>query len=159
MKKIIAVSVLVATLATQLNASPITMLYHLQGIHSSFSTPDQLKETLMKNFPDAQHVSWEKNGDYFVAKFNTDTDRLTAYFSEDAELYKVTRFIECRHLPLTVQRALNERYDLQTRDKTIMEVTRGTETYYLVSFELDNKQIIVESNPSGNLQVIRKTKI
>jgi hypothetical protein len=150
MKKIIAGLVLLTSLVIQLHAE--TPLLNL-------NSPDLLEEKLMEAFPDATHITWERNGDLHVARFNTTNDRMTAYFTDDAELYKVTRFVECKHLPLTVQRSLNETYDLAKKEKTIMEVTKGTDTYYLISFESDNRQFIIESDMSGNLQVIRKTKL
>jgi hypothetical protein len=129
--------------------------------------PDEVKvskymvDQLVSAFPDAESITWEKVGDYYMARFTNSMGSIMAYMDEDGELYKVSRYIECKNLPLTVQRSLNETYDLKNRDAKVLEVTRSSnsQTYYLISFEYQNRKYIIESDLTGNLNVVRKNKV
>ncbi len=62
------------------------------GFSSSYAIPDpgdsnvKVTETVLesfkKEFPNAEYVRWDKNGDYFVASFNSDMQRLSVYFDD-----------------------------------------------------------------------------
>jgi hypothetical protein len=133
----------------------------------SFAEPRQedlkvskiLQENLAKAFPNAANVKWEKVGELYVADFKQDKDKMSAYFEEGGSLYKTTRYIDPASLPLAVVRSLNERYDLKDKEKKVLEVSRQNGTYYLISFDYDDKRYIVNSDPSGNLSVVKKTRI
>lgn len=118
-----------------------------------------LEENLAKAFPGAEDVKWDKIGDFYVADFKHEKDKMSAYFEEKGMLYKTTRYIDPAHLPLVVTRSLNERFDLKDKDKKVLEVSRASDTYYLISFQYNNKRYIVDSDPSGNLKVMKKTRI
>ncbi|HLO81577.1 MAG TPA: hypothetical protein VK166_11490 [Chitinophagaceae bacterium] len=118
-----------------------------------------IQAQLMEAFPDAEHVSWDKMGDYYLARFTNSMGTITAYLDEDGAIYKVARYIDTNSLPLAVQRSLNEKYDLK-ENETVLEVTRNNnQTYYLVSFEHQNRKYIVESDLTGNLKVVKKSKV
>jgi hypothetical protein len=119
-----------------------------------------IQAQLMEAFPDAEHVTWDKMGYYYLARFTNSMGTITAYLDEDGAIYKVARYIDANSLPLTVQRSLNEKYDLKDKAETVLEVTRNNnQTYYLVSFEHQNRKYIVESDLTGNLKVIKKSKV
>jgi hypothetical protein len=152
MRKILAGMALMVTLSATGYANP---------------EPDEVKvskymvDQLVSAFPDAESITWEKVGDYYMARFTNSMGSIMAYMDEDGELYKVSRYIECKNLPLTVQRSLNETYDLKNRDAKVLEVTRSSnsQTYYLISFEYQNRKYIIESDLTGNLNVVRKNKV
>lgn len=149
MRKILAGMALMATLATTGFTDP---------------EPDEVKvskymlDQLISAFPDAEDITWEKVGDYYMARFTNSMGSIMAYMDEDGVLYKVSRYIDCKNLPLTVQRSLNEKYDLRNKDPKVLEVTRSSnsQTYYLISFEHQNRKYIIESDLTGNLNVVRK---
>jgi hypothetical protein len=118
-----------------------------------------LQENLAKAFPGAADVKWEKIGDFYVADFKHDKDKISAYFEEEGMLYKTTRYIEPSSLPLAVTRSLNDRFGLKDKSKKVLEVSRQNGTYYLISFEYNDKKYIVDSDPSGNLSIVKKTRI
>ncbi|HSF45391.1 MAG TPA: hypothetical protein VLA58_05250 [Chitinophagaceae bacterium] len=119
-----------------------------------------IQSQLMAAFPDAENVTWEKVGEYYMARFNNSLGSIMAYLDEDGGVYKVSRYIDCKSLPLTIQRSLNERFDLKDKDSKVLEVTRNnSQTYYLISFEYQNRKYIVESDLTGNLSVIKKEKL
>lgn len=127
--------------------------------------PDEVKVSkfmlsqLMVAFPDAENITWDKVGDYYMARFNNSLGNIMAYIDEDGGIYKVSRYIECKNLPLTVQRSLNEKYDLKDKETKVLEVTRNNnQTYYLISFEYQNRKYIIESDLTGNLNVVKKDK-
>ncbi len=149
MRKILAVMVFMVTLSATAFASP---------------EPDEVKvskymiDQLVSAFPDAESITWEKVGDYYMARFTNNMGNIMAYMDEDGGLYKVSRYINCKSLPFSVQRSLNEKYDLKNKDPKVLEVTRSSnsQTYYLISFEYQNRKYIIESDLTGNLNVVRK---
>jgi hypothetical protein len=150
MRKILAGMALMTTLAATSYADP---------------RPEEIKVSkdmqlhLVTAFPDAQNITWDRIGDYYVARFMGSIGSMMAYLDEDGGIYKVTRYIDCKNLPLTVQRSLNEKYDLKDKESKVLEVTRdNSQTYYLISFEYQNRKYIVESDLTGNLNVVRKSK-
>jgi hypothetical protein len=143
----------------------IVMLTLLAATSYADPRPDEVKVSkfiqsqLMAAFPDAENITWEKVGDYYMARFTNRIGNIMAYLDEEGGVYKVSRYIESKSLPLTVQRSLNERYDLKDKESKILEVTRSSgQTYYLISFEYQNKKVIIESDLTGNLSVIKKEK-
>jgi len=138
------------------------------GISSGYAKPDPVGtdvkvsktvlESFNKEFPHAEYVRWEKNGDYFVARFNNEMQRLSVYFDENGKVYSTTRFIKADAVPLNAMKAIQEKYDLQENEIAAMEVSKETRTYYLFSFTKDKKYHIVESDASGNLKLIKKQK-
>lgn len=128
--------------------------------------PDEVKvskfmqEQLLAAFPDAENITWDKVGDYYMARFTNRLGSIMAYMDEDGGVYKISRYIDSKNLPLTIQRSLNEMYDLKNKETKVLEVTRNnSQTYYLISFEYQNRKYIVESDLTGNLNVIKKSKV
>lgn len=138
------------------------------GISSGYAKPDPVDsndkvsdivlESFKKEFPHAEYVRWEKNGDYFVASFNNEMQRLSVYFDENGKVYSTTRFIKTDAVPLNALKSLQEKYDLSENEIAAMEVSKESRTYYLFSFTKDKKYHIVESDASGNLKLIKKQK-
>ena len=130
---------------------------------SVFAQPQVPKEALEafnRNFPRASYVQWDRKGVLHMVSFVQENDKVTAYFDDKGELLKYTRYIESRNLPLTVQQAMNQAYDLSNKDRTVMEVTQGDgSTTYLISFEHKGRNYIVQSDASGVLTVIKKEKL
>jgi hypothetical protein len=144
----------------------IAMLTMLAATSYADPRPDEVKVSkfiqsqLMAAFPDAENITWDKVGEYYMARFTNSIGNIMAYLDEDGGVYKVSRYIESKSLPLTVQRSLNDRYDLKDKETKVLEVTRNSsQTYYLISFEYQNKKYIVESDLTGNLNVIKKEKL
>ena len=139
------------------------------GFSNSYALPDpgdsnvKVSETVLesfkKEFPNAEYVRWDKNGDYFVASFNNDMQRLSVYFDDGGKIYSTTRFIKTDAVPLNALKSLQKKYDLQEGEIAAMEVSKESRTYYLFSFTKDNKYHIIESDASGNLKLVKKQKV
>ena len=139
------------------------------GLSSSYALPDPVdsnvkvsetvRESFKKEFPNAEYVRWDKNGDYFVASFNSDMQRLSVYFDDGGKIYSTTRFIKTEAVPLNALKSLQKKYDLQEGEIAAMEVSKESRTYYLFSFTKDNKYHIIESDASGNLKLVKKQKV
>jgi len=104
-------------------------------------------------------VRWSKNGDYYVANFNNDMQRISVYYDENGKIYSITRFIKAESVPLNALKAVEEKYDVTDADVSVMEVSKESRTYYLMSFTKENKYYIIESDASGNLKLVKKQKL
>jgi hypothetical protein len=118
-----------------------------------------IQESFKKEYPNAEFVKWEKNGDYFVANFNNDMQRISVYFDEKGGIYSTTRFIKIENLPLNALKSVMQKYDVKESELVAMEVAKETRTYYLVNFIKDGKSYIIESDATGNLQLVKKQKV
>lgn len=139
------------------------------GLSNSYAKPDpvdsnikvteRVQESFKKEFPNAEYVRWSKNGDYFVASFNNDMQRLSVYFDEAGDIYSTTRFIRIEAVPLNALKALLDKYSIAETDVAAMEVSKEARTYYLFSFTKDRVYHIIESDASGNLKMVKKQKV
>lgn len=137
----------------------VVMTGFSQSISPDLNVSKSIRQSFEKTFPDAGNVRWEKSGDLYAAEFMYGKDRVTAFFEEDGEHYKTTRYIDQSNLPLAVTRALYDRFDLKGKCRHVLEVSRLRSTSYLVSFDYNNRSYIVESDSNGNLGVVKKTRI
>ncbi len=118
-----------------------------------------VQESFQKDYPNAEYVRWYKNGDYYVASFNNELQRLSVYYDDNGNVYSITRFIKCESVPLNAIKSVTEKYGVTEADIAAMEVSKESRTYYLFSFTKDNKYYIIESDASGNLKMVKKQKI
>jgi len=118
-----------------------------------------VQESFQKDYPNAEYVRWSKNGDYYVANFNNDMQRISVYYDENGKIYSITRFIKAESVPLNALKAVEEKYDVTDADVSVMEVSKESRTYYLMSFTKENKYYIIESDASGNLKLVKKQKL
>jgi hypothetical protein len=152
MKKILIA--LVVTLALGFSAS-----YAKPDPDTNIKVTEQVLESFKKEFPNAEYVRWSKNGDFYVASFNNDMQRLSVYFDESGGIYSITRFIRTDAAPLNALKSVQKKYDVQETELGVMEVSKESRTYYLFSFTKDKFYHIIESDASGHLKVVRKNKV
>ena len=65
-----------------------------------------VQESFQKDYPNAEYVRWSKNGDYYVANFNNDMQRISVYYDENGKIYSITRFIKAESVPLNALKAV-----------------------------------------------------
>lgn len=117
------------------------------------------EESFKKEFAGAEYVNWQKAGDYYMATFNYQGQRLNAYFEEDGQLRSTTRYIEYKSLPLNVVKKLQERFAGAVTDENILEVAKSTGTTYLITVKEGKKQYLVEADAGGNISIVKKQKL
>jgi len=118
-----------------------------------------VQESFQKDYPNAEYVRWSRNGDYYVANFNNDMQRISVYYDDNGKIYSITRFIKTESVPLNAMKAVQEKYSITEADVSVMEVSKESRTYYLMSFTKENKYYIIESDASGNLKLVKKQKL
>jgi len=128
-------------------------------VDTNLKVTETVLESFKKAFPNAEYVRWSMNGDYYVASFNNDMQRLSVYFDENGNIYSTTRFIKTEAVPLNALRALEQKYNLLETDIAAMEVSKEARTYYLFSFTKDKFYHIIESDASGNMKLVKKQKV
>jgi hypothetical protein len=130
-----------------------------EPVDSNIKVTETILQSFKKAFPNAEYVRWYRNGDYYVATFNNDMQRLSVYFDESGSIYSTTRFIKTEAVPINALRALEQKYDLQETDIAAMEVSKEARTYYLFSFTKEKVYHIIESDASGNMKLVKKQKV
>lgn len=118
----------------------------------------RIQSAFQKAFPGATVVSWERLKENICqAKFTLNNERLNAFFNEEGELVAIGRFIMKAALPLTVQRAVSNKYAADELQQVI-EITQNNATSYLLSFENEQLKTEVQAYSDGKLIVFKKEK-
>lgn len=110
-----------------------------------------------KEFSFVHDAKWESGGDVSQVRFSLNDQGFVAWYNKDAELLRIARNILYMQLPLSVIKALEEKYS-KADFTSIMEVTANNETSYHIQDEEKNKIISLEATPSGYITVVKKTK-
>jgi hypothetical protein len=117
------------------------------------------EESFKKEFSGAEHVNWQRAGDYYLATFNYQGQRLNAYFNEEGQLHTTTRFVEYKSLPLNVVKKLQEKFTGGAIDDAVLEVAKTSGTTYLVTVNDSKKKYVVEADAGGNISIVKKQKL
>jgi carbamoylphosphate synthase large subunit len=118
----------------------------------------KVKASFVKDFSAAADVSWEKQNDFYLAKFTINQLEVNAAYNEAGELVATSRSIETSLLPLNVSMEVAKKYEGYTVSPKSMELNyEGTTRYYLY-VENDKQVLKLKCSGSGNIEVERKTK-
>ena len=102
--------------------------------------PESILSQFNEDYPDAQDVDWQQEGDYYVASFSTSQSRGNAAWYEDNGRWGMTKYeIPFSHLPAAVAEAYAASEYGQagsgwhTDDEVdVLERRDGTETLYII---------------------------
>jgi hypothetical protein len=116
--------------------------------------PD-VKEVFKKEFPGAQSVSWSHQDGYDKATFILAGHRTIAYFDQDNELAGCVRDIFFDQLPITVMKAVDQKFP-SASFAGVREITNADGTFYLFTAEVSNKKYKVKVSSEGSFANIEK---
>ena len=117
----------------------------------------QVLNAFKTEFNAAQHVSWDKQGDYDKATFVLAGRRVVAFFSSEGQFEGCIRDIFFDQLPLTVMTAVDKRFgEAQILD--VREITNAEGTSYRISLESKNKKYRIRVSSSGGINEVEKLK-
>jgi hypothetical protein len=110
-----------------------------------------------KDFSLAKSIFWNADGEFTQVRFLVNEQGFVAWYNTDAELVSTARNILYNQLPLSVIRSLEEKYNSSDLI-SILEVTHGSETTYLIYAEGKDKKFLLKATPSGEITIVKKEK-
>jgi hypothetical protein len=119
----------------------------------------QIQASLEKEFNGAQYIVWKaiKKESIFQARFIYNNEQLNAFFDQEGNLLATGRLVAQAALPLTISKALSNRYQqYEFRDAT--EYTKEGETTYIISLENEKMKLTLQAYSNGSLYVFKKEK-
>ena len=121
--------------------------------------PESILSQFNEDYPDAQDVDWQQEGDYYVASFSTSQSRGNAAWYEDNGRWGMTKYeIPFSHLPAAVAEAYAASEYGQagsgwhTDDEVeVLERRDGTETLYIIEAERGESEVDLYYTADGVL--------
>ncbi len=108
-------------------------------------------------FKDASNVQWKGKEGLYIASFELNNEKVTAWFTEEGELEAVERSITQDQLPLLVARAVAAIND-EAVVTTIKEVNQSGELFYLAKSQTDKHMITYKISADGSVTTFAKKK-
>lgn len=117
-----------------------------------------IKVAFEKDFITAQHVQWEKTGDFYFASFYLNDVEVNAAYNEMGELVGTSRRIAITQLPLNISLILSKKYSGYTIYRDATEINFEGETKYLVTVTNTKQSLRLKIKTSGEVTVDKKIK-
>jgi len=116
-----------------------------------------IKENFEREFAGARSVKWNDLGDYKVATFTFNNNRVEAYFNtESGELEGAARFLIFDQLPLAVMKTFQSNFS-EAVFINALEISNANGVCYTLTFETKSKMYKVKMASDGN--VLSKVKV
>ena len=143
MKPMFVLLIFMTSFFTKSNASDIISAKALK----SFST----------TFGDAKEASWIATDTYYKVQFILNDQTLTAFYSAEGSLIRVTRNISSFDLPIMLQAELRKKYPNQWITELI-EMSGENGTNYYLTVENADVKTILKSNGNATWSVYTKLR-
>ena len=109
-----------------------------------------LNQHFISDFPKAKDIDWEVGAEIYEVEFEIGWTDYKAYYDKDGNLLMYKYDLAESELPAVVKNAAFDKYP-DSRIDDIDKVIRGTETYYVVEMEKEERDIKATFNPEGAL--------
>lgn len=111
----------------------------------------QVKKNFEREFAGAKSVNWNNLGDYQVATFTFENNRVEAYFNkETGEFAGAARYVMFNQLPLLVMRTFAKNF-ASTDFLSALEISNTEGDFYLLTAETQNNKYSFKVSADGNL--------
>lgn len=129
---------------------------------SAFTTTDvnvssRIKSSFEKDFASISDATWSTKEDMYIALFKTEDKSMAAAYNDNGKLLSVSREINLSMLPIGVSLALKNKYADYNISNSVIELF-SENTSYFIDAENAKHKIRLQSDSSGNLTVVSKTK-
>lgn len=126
---------------------------------SAFASGEEDKakaiKSLKKEFSTAKDIQWKLTDDYMKASFKWNDQQLEVFYNYDGEMIAKSRHIDPKILPLDAQQTIERRYAGYKIDETV-ELSGEVGTSFYVSVVKENKKVILQVSPFGEVSVYQK---
>lgn len=117
-----------------------------------------VKIAFEKSFTGASNVSWEKNEEFYFAHFKLEARDMDAAYNENGELLGISRTIAIGELPLSISRAIADKYPGYTTANTVTEISYEGQTKYYVNISNSKQVLKLKCNSNGEIEIEGKVK-
>lgn len=108
-------------------------------------------------FSTAKDVTWETGNNYFRAAFSLNGQRVFAYYTVDAELVSIARYISSLQLPINLFTKLKNDYS-KYWISDLFEVSNTDGVHYYVTLENADTKLVMNSSNGANWATYNKNK-
>jgi hypothetical protein len=119
--------------------------------------PISIKNDFNKHFNQATELSWESGSTFYKASFDKDYMHLYAFYSLGGNFIGVSRNINFRELPLSLQRNITRKYS-NCWISDIVEFSNNEGTTYYLNFK-NADQVITLKGTNGYWEVADRTDV
>lgn len=119
----------------------------------------QVRLAFQKDFAKASNAKWQAKDDFYFVDFSVDNTKFNAAYNEDGQLLATSRTTGLDQLPLTVTRAINEKYAGYNLGSVVIVLNYENETSYYVSVSNGKKVLRLKATANGDINVESKTKL
>jgi hypothetical protein len=144
MKKIIFLLGLVATVS-------------VCSAYSSEKVSQKVLSSFKSEFSTATNVEWETGTNYFRAAFSLNEQRIFAYYSPEAELISIGRYISSFQLPINLYNTLKKDYD-KYWISDLFELSNNDGIHYYATLETADNKLTIRSTNGGGWTTYSKSK-
>lgn len=140
----------------------VTIAIVVVGLSSTFASENstidpRIISAFEKDFSFAKNVKWEAKKDLAQVSFLLNDQAVTAWYNSDAVLITLARNLLYRQLPISVIKALDQKYP-DAALFGIIEIIHNNEVQYQVTAETKRKTLLLKVTPSGNITIKKRIK-
>ena len=113
----------------------------------------QAAKAFHEKYPNANVVSWSKNGNDYQVQYKMDEDLFDAFFSNEGSWLKTEYSIDSEELPdAVVDAKRNTKYKTwDIGNVRVTEIPVGGKTYKLEMYDMEYNQAVVMFDAKGNI--------
>jgi len=108
-----------------------------------------------KEFTTAQDVKWATTTNYYKATFIFTDQHVSAFYSFDGELLRITRNISSLDLPVKLQAKLKKNFSSYWISD-LVEISNNDGTHYYITLENADTKMIMQSNGDASWNGFKK---
>lgn len=140
----------------------VTIAIVVVGLSSTFASENSIIDPRIisafeKDFSFAKNVKWEAKKDLAQVSFLLNDQAVTAWYNSDAVLITMARNLLYGQLPISVIKALDQKYP-DAALFGIIEIIHNNEVQYQVTAETKRKTLLLKVTPSGNITIKKRIK-
>lgn len=135
-------------LASMILLLAVTM--NAQDLKSN-AVPKSFNEGLLKSYPTATNIEWEKSGTDYKVEFDVGRMDHKIWFNKDGDMVKVRKNITSAQVPTNLKEIIKRDYPNYKID-SVESVEMGEDVIYKVELEKSwNESIIINFNTNGQI--------
>jgi hypothetical protein len=131
----------------------LTLAIALSTLGVFAGTGEEVNPKVLKAFTNefttAGEVTWTKQDNYYKAAFTYNGNHVVAFYSTEAELLGLTRYVALQDLPINLQTDIRKNYNSYWITD-LFEVAKSDGTAYYITLENVDTKLVLKSSGGAN---------